>query len=623
MTNYALYAILIVGIKSKYYYHRLISLKKGVLDMNKRMWIRRIATVLTASAMIAEMTIPFSKPAYAQNRLFISDIRLEAGADAVEKLEADGYQVLLVGLNYSPEPETQVYIGYKLNEGSPITNVILSDDVGDTLTTPDGITYDCASHVDVDTGLGGGTGCLYVTRDSGTGAPLVGLDVLRGNADDSAPLYAITNDGAEIVRTPSGTPADMERNSETSTIYLTQTRDGIVRPYISEIGVVTDIDKWNAVYTACERGYNYYVDGDIDGSAETYTIIAYKRTADVEDAVTNLVAISADTVQSLEEAQYIDTSVETDEESTVPAEPQERLTAAVVGISGIEYVRVSSKSVSGDEPFYLYQTKMKEAGNPVSMLYAETLEETANFLFSTWAMNYFFSKGETNASSFAMNEDLYEDLENDLTVYTKLPVKLIDSFTPTVEKVTEEVTEETTVESVEETTEELSEDVTEPSDESESDSGNSESNEESTLDERSTEEDVPDENVSEEPKQSKEQFEEVSEPSAEESPSETMNQPTQELRTVGIAMLTARDGLPEGAISLSGIREDSVQLPILERTERSDRKNKFPASIFTDHGIAALVAGAIALLVATVTAIVICKKTAKKEQKANKHKKSR
>ena len=48
-----------------------------------------------------------------------------------------------------------------------------------------------------------------------------------------------------------GAPADLEAVSETDVVYLAQIRDGIVRPYISEIGIVTDTDKWNAVYTAC------------------------------------------------------------------------------------------------------------------------------------------------------------------------------------------------------------------------------------------------------------------------------------------------------------------------------------------------------------------------------------
>ena len=78
------------------------------------------------------------------------------------------------------------------------------------------------------------------------------------------------------------------------------------------------------------------------------------------------------------------------------------------------------------------------------------LEEAQNFIFGTWAQEYFFSEDAvTNAATFSANEDLYAQLCENLTVCTKLPVQYLDSI-PSV-NTAEPVTEETTTQKVEET----------------------------------------------------------------------------------------------------------------------------------------------------------------------------
>ena len=393
-------------------------LYRMVICMNQQLKKRRFVSVLLTVLLTVTMFVSMAPQVSAANRRFITELRVAAGEEAVNNLEAEGWSVTMVGLNVTADPTQQVYLAYKLNTGSPITNVIVSPNVGNSYKDVNGIVYYRVSNVDVDEGIGGGAGCLYATRDEHIGAPLVGIDVLRGNNESGDVLYPITNDGAEIVRTPNGAPADIEKGSETDAVYLAQIRDGIVRPYISEIGIVTDTDKWNAVYTACERGYNYYIEGDIDDSSDTYTIITYERTADASEAITNITAVSANAVKALEDAQIVDGS----------AEKIKNVTAAAISISGIEYARVSSKPVEAGEPYYIYMTKDQKAGNPISMLYAETPDQAQNFLFGTWANAYFFSPGVTTAYTYSMNEDLYETLWEDQTVCSKLPVQLIDSF---------------------------------------------------------------------------------------------------------------------------------------------------------------------------------------------------
>ncbi len=537
----------------------------------------------------------------AANRRFISELRVETGEEAVAKLEADGWSVTMVGLNVTADPASQVYLAYKVNTGAALTNVIVSPDVGDSFKDKNGIVYNCVSHVDVDEGIGGGAGCLYATTDERIGSPLVGIDVLRGNSESDDVLYPITNDGAEIVRTPSGTPADIEKGSETDVVYLAQIRDGIIRPYISEIGIVTDTDKWNAVYTACERGFNYYIEGDIDSSSGTYTIIGYDRTANASEAITNITAVSANAVKALEDAQIVDGS----------AEKTKNVTAAAISISGIEYARVSSKPVEAKEPYYIYMTKDKKAGNPISMLYAETPEQAQNFLFGTWANAYFFSPGKTTAYTYSMNEDLYETLWEDQTVCSQLPVRLIDSFTATASTSTGTATATTATgpnyseESAEEpTTEEPS--VEEPSAEEpsvEEPSAEEPSAEEPSAEELSTEEPSTEEPSVEEPS--------AAESSAAESSAAESSKPAAAAEIAGsdkyidLTMLTPRDGLPDTAPSITGMRSDP-SLPFVERTQRSERTNKFQASVFGSSGLWVLIP--VGVLVIAGTAYIFYKK---------------
>ena len=566
--------------------------------------------MLLSVLLTAVLMIPVSLPVSAANKRFISELRIAAGEDAVAALEEDGWSVTMVGLNLTTEAASQVYLAYKLNTGTPLTNVIVSPDVGETYTDKNGIVYKCMSHVDVDEGLGGKAGCVYATTDKRAGSPLVGIDVLRSNSEEGSVLYPITNDGAEIVRTPTGTPADLEAASETDVVYLAQIRDGIVRPYIREIGVVTDTDKWNAVYTACERGYNYYVDGDLDDSTDTYTLICYERTADPSEAVTGITAVTADTVAALEQGQIVD---------SVSAK-SEQVTAAAVSISGLEYVRIASKPVSAKEPYYIYRTKDTKAGNPISMLYVETAEETQNFLFGTWANEYFFSKGVTTAYSYSMNEDIYNTLWEDQTVCTKLPVRLLNSFSgsntasdnsfvepspyvsePEASENSPTASQEaSTVSTVSETTsQEASKESTAVS--------------ETTSQEASKESTAVSETVSEASTQqlSNEVSAFAQEVSQSQEPSDSSYTDSGDtVKYINLTILTPRDGLPDTAVSLTGMRGDPFN-PYIEQTERSDRTNKFQASVFARPQVLTPILGGVVLL--TALGVFLFKRHSKKK----------
>ena len=550
--------------------------------------------MLLSVLLTAVLMIPVSLPVSAANKRFISELRIAAGEDAVAALEEDGWSVTMVGLNLTTEAASQVYLAYKLNTGTPLTNVIVSPDVGETYTDKNGIVYKCMSHVDVDEGLGGKAGCVYATTDKRAGSPLVGIDVLRSNSEEGSVLYPITNDGAEIVRTPTGTPADLEAASETDVVYLAQIRDGIVRPYIREIGVVTDTDKWNAVYTACERGYNYYVDGDLDDSTDTYTLICYERTADPSEAVTGITAVTADTVAALEQGQIVD---------SVSAK-SEQVTAAAVSISGLEYVRIASKPVSAKEPYYIYRTKDTKAGNPISMLYVETAEETQNFLFGTWANEYFFSKGVTTAYSYSMNEDIYNTLWEDQTVCTKLPVRLLNSFSGSNTASDNSFVEPSPY-------------VSEPEASENSPTASQEASTVSTVSETTSQEASKESTVSETVSEASTQqlSNEVSafaqEVAQSQEPSDSSYTDSGDtVKYINLTILTPRDGLPDTAVSLTGMRGDPFN-PYIEQTERSDRTNKFQASVFASPQVLTPILGGVVILVA-VGFIFFKRRSAKK-----------
>ena len=555
---------------------------------NKGTQIPRLCALLTLCALLLGL---LPQTAGAANVRFITDIRLAAGESGPDSLEAEGYSVMSLGLNAGAAGDEQVWLGFKLGEEAPVTNVLVIADAGEAYESPDGLRYVRAGAVDVEQGRGS-AGCVYYTTDERAGAPLVGLDILR--ADEGEELLAIPNDGSEVVRYPDGAPAELEPGSETVSMYLAQIRDGLVKPYISELTTVTDADRRSAVYTAAAWGYDYFIDGDVDGSRETYTIIAYKRTADPAQAITNLAAVAAGTVEALE-AEQLSAPVEEEpvevpepveevlpeetpleeteapeeapeetapeeppmrspEEESAPEEPIEEdteepveepaeapveeaeapapeeaplpepepepepeepevqeapvLTGEAVDISGIEYVRVSSRPVAGDTPWYLYITRSLEAGNPISMLYAEADPESSQTLFGMWAYGFFSAKGASRAASYVVNEDALAALQDDQTVCVKLPVALLSGL-----------------------------------------SG-------------------------------------------------------EEAATLPLSLLTAKEGLPEERLVLAGLRERSVEPPVVEHTQTEGQDESLTSTVFGGRGLALLLGGA-ALLAGVISLIVI------------------
>ncbi len=563
--------------------------------MKKHVFAKRITAVLMTGAVVLAMAGMIPVSVRAENFQFITDVHLASGLDGSYRLESNGYSVRTVGLNASVDDDHQVWLGYKLGGKNPVTDVIISENAGESLKTDDGITYERAGNVDVDKGNGDGGGYVYFTRDERAGSPLVSLDVMRSDAENRKKLLPITNDGAEIVRRTDGIPADLEVNSDT-TIYLAQIRDGLVRPYICEIGLVQEEDKESAVYKAACAGYNYYVEGDVDNSKETYTILAYDRTADVKEAVTNLVGLTADLTKQLEDGQIIagdgrDSQPEDNPEVTNEAAPEEnpevtdeavpeenpevtneaapeetpevtdeegnseeadggqaqgevpaeaaapaadeddaapdkavptgvtvKMTADAVDLTGIEYDRVSGTAIEGKNAYYLYMTKDKKAGNPITMIYDGSNTDVTGTTFGAWAYGYFSSKGASSANTYIVNEDLLEKIRDNQEVYIKLPVTLLSG----------------------------------------------ETNEDGQIALKGKE--------------------------------------------IKLAFLTAEDGLPEDGYTLNGLRTATYEPPRMERDSRNYEGDKTEASAFGKAGPVVIISGIVLIAAAVIAGLSITRK---------------
>ncbi len=273
--------------------------------MRNRKYMKKGSALILSVILLAGSFFLRPLRIHAENFQFITAIRLAAGENAEEELEEAGYHVMTNGLNAGTENVTPVYVGYKLNDGEPVTDVILRENTGESFESEDGILYVRAGEADVDEGLTEKTGSIYYTQDPEAGAPLVALEIERAYLEDDQELLAIPNDGSEVVRKEDGTPADLEAGNSNVAMYMLKIRDGLVCPYISTLGLVAAEDRMEAVYQAALLGYNYFIDGDLDNSTATYTILAYNRTAVSEEAITSVVAVTAALAEAMEEKQLI------------------------------------------------------------------------------------------------------------------------------------------------------------------------------------------------------------------------------------------------------------------------------------------------------------------------------
>ena len=93
---------------------------------------------------------------------------------------------------------------------------------------------------------------------------------------------------------------------------------------------------------------------------------------------------------------------------------------------------------------------------------------------------------------------------------------------------------------------------------------------------------------------------------------------TELFQIIHLSFFTAKEGLPENRVIINGLKEREVNPPVIERTERTDRENKFAGSAFGEAGRPILIGGGIAILTAAVVGGITIKKRKKNGTDAGK-----
>ena len=132
--------------------------------------MKKVLSLIIVPVMLILFVLP-GTTAFAADRLCISQISVEAGADAAEKLEKKGYTVIYQNLN--PSGEERIYMGYKLG-GTPVTDLIVSSVHAGSVEV-NSVTYTSVSSVNLNQGTGGAPVYLYCTGDTKAGSGILSL----------------------------------------------------------------------------------------------------------------------------------------------------------------------------------------------------------------------------------------------------------------------------------------------------------------------------------------------------------------------------------------------------------------------------------------------------------------
>ena len=337
-----------------------------------------IAQVLLLISLMSGMT------AFAAEKMCISQLKIESGDDAAEKLEASGYTVMFQNLN--PSSGERMYIGYKLGE-TAITDLIVSSELKSSISL-NSVSYRSVSSLNLNQGTGGKPVYLYSTTDAKAGSGIVSLTYLKDNKDGSAKLLEKFGDGSVPVRTVDGNAADFDEGVDGRDLFLLTVREKACLPYVSDIRIVNVNSSENAFKKIVSSGCNYFNSEPVTESGTESTYLCYNRTAAASESVRSVV---------------ISDSSE---------------------IDGITYQSAGSFNLNG-ESLNLYYTKDETAGNPVVEIVKGSLFN-GSFTLGEWAKSY-FSGTSSSARSSLYSEDTYSTLIESGEEYTQIRIKNYNS----------------------------------------------------------------------------------------------------------------------------------------------------------------------------------------------------
>ena len=324
--------------------------------------------------------------AFAAEQMCISQLKIESGDDAAEKLEANGYTVMFQNLN--PSSGDRMYLGYKLGE-TAITDLIVSSELKSSISV-NSVSYRSVSSLNLNQGTDGKPVYLYSTTDAKAGSGIVSLTYLKDNKDGSARLLEKFGDGSVPVRTVDGNAADFDEGIDERDLFLLTVHEKACLPYVSDIRIVNVNSSENAFKKIVSSGCNYFSSEPVTESGAGSAYLCCNRTAEASEAVRS--AVISDSFE----------------------------------IDGITYQSAGSFNLNG-ESLNLYYTKDEASGNPVAEIVKGSLFN-GSFTLSEWAKSY-FSGAPSSARSSLYSEDTYNILIESDEEYTQLQIKNYSSNT--------------------------------------------------------------------------------------------------------------------------------------------------------------------------------------------------
>jgi len=327
------------------------------------------AGVVTAVVVIALAATTYAQPGVtvARGGECISELAVAVGSDGAAQLEKDGFTVMGRPLCDGSE----AYVAYKKG-GTPITGIAAS--AGNGGLAVNGVNYNLVGDADLCAGVKGQT-YLYATNDgaSGPGVVSIAVDSSEGAVDD-APL-ALRNDGTSPLRDESGRPVDFGAGAPAYAFVL---REGVVRPYVSDLRAVSGADLRGAVLEAAAAGFDYYYDPGLTTLEGSYVVIGYNRTADANAAVTCVTARPAGE-QAFE-------------------------------AGGVAFERKGDVVLAEAVPYVLFATRDHAAGNPILDFTGSGVPVRATDVLGKWSERTFVKFASAAPAQQAKAEPLYGDL---------------------------------------------------------------------------------------------------------------------------------------------------------------------------------------------------------------------
>lgn len=217
--------------------------------------------------------------------LYISELVVISGKEKVSEFEKKGYNILFQRMNLVTDEDSVVYLAYKKG-GTAITDMVVSESKAKTLTL-ESVTYNLVSEISLNEGTEGTPIYLYCTKDEKAGKGISLIDTVSGFSDRDE-IIPLLNDGSSPVRTSDGRLANLDQGINNCQLYLVKYSGEDVRPYISDLRIVSGKSKREAVVAAANSGCDFYLDNNLSES-DSFSVVAYQRTSDKNEAVTDFI----------------------------------------------------------------------------------------------------------------------------------------------------------------------------------------------------------------------------------------------------------------------------------------------------------------------------------------------